>query len=289
MYRFPVQLGRTALIASTVLALWAVGPADAGPGKSGGMTHGGAMCQQDIGRLTVTGQGEARLVPDMASIQVGVTTQGESAAEAMSQNSAQQGAVIEALKAAGIVGKDIQTSGLNLSPMMDYGDNRAPRVTGYQARNMVSVRVSDLAALGEVLDALVTAGANEINGISFGREDGREAEDEARRAAVQDARHKAGILAEAAGQKLGRVIRMQASAQSGGGPRPMMMRAEASMSKDVPVEAGELSFGAQVQMEFALIDENACAPRPDRKKGHKGKDGAAHNQADAPAQGEATE
>ena len=138
------RLVRAALVASTALAFGA--PAMAAPGKGG---H--SMCHPGMSRLTVTGQGEARVAPDLATIQLGVTTQAASAAEAMRQNSTQQTAVIEALTGAGIDQADVQTSGLNLNPLMDYAEGRAPTVTGYQASNMVSVRVSDVARLGEVL------------------------------------------------------------------------------------------------------------------------------------------
>lgn len=286
MNRISTTLGRTGLLGSAAVALWAVLPATEAQAREGVINRAVEMCHQDHGRLNVTGQGEARTAPDMASVQVGVTTQADSASEAMSQNSAQQSAVIDALKAAGIDSKDVQTSGLNLSPMMDYGENRAPTVTGYQARNMVTVRVSDLARLGAVLDSIVSAGANEINGISFDRADGREAEDDARRAAVADAIHKAEILADAAGLKVGQVLQMQDNVTSGGGPRPMMMRAEAGMSRDVPVEAGEVAIGAQVQMEFALIDEATCpnVPHRDRSR-HQDEDAGSDDEA-ATEQGE---
>lgn len=246
------RLARAALAASTAFALAA--PAMAAPGKGG---HG--MCHPGMSRLTVTGQGEARVAPDMATIQLGVTTQAQSAAEAMRQNSTRQAAVIEALTGAGIEQADIQTSGLNLNPMMDYGEGRAPTVTGYQASNMVAVRVKDVARLGEVLDAIVAAGANEINGIGFTRDDSAGTEDEARRAAVTDARHKAEILAEAAGLTLGPVLVLR-DTPTPEGPRPMMMEARAaSDAAKVPVAPGEVALSAMVEMQFALSGQD-CGP-----------------------------
>lgn len=245
MTKLSRRLTRAALAASTALALAA--PAMAMPGKGG--HH---MCHHPVSRLTVTGEGEARVAPDLATIQLGVTTQAASAAEAMRQNSDQQQAVIAALTGAGIGDADIQTAGLNLSPVMDYAEGRAPSVTGYQATNMVSVRVTDVARLGEVLDAIVAAGANEINGISFVRDDSRGAQDEARRAAVEDARHKAEVLAEAAGLTLGPVLVLRDTPQPEG-PRPMMMEARAVKdSASVPIAAGEVALNAMVEMQFAL-------------------------------------
>lgn len=259
MIRFSRALAPGLLTASAALALASVSPALAGPGKDHHARHMAAhLCgmaggKAEMRRLTVTGQGEARVAPDLATVQLGVTTQAETAAEAMRENSALQGAVIDALKAAGVAEKDIQTSGLNLNPVMEYGENRSPRINGYQASNMVAIRVTEMASLGIVLDAIVDAGANEINGISFGREDAAEVEDEARRAAVADARHKAEVLAEAAGLTLGPVLLLRDNPASPG-PRPMMrMAADAAASESVPVQAGELSMAAMVEMEYALI------------------------------------
>ncbi|VDS10244.1 26 kDa periplasmic immunogenic protein precursor [Paracoccus haematequi] len=252
MTQFPRRLARAALVASTALALGA--PAMAAPGKGG---HG--TCHPGMSRLTVTGQGEARVAPDLATIQLGVTTQAAGAADAMRQNSQQQTAVFEALAGAGIDAADVQTSGLNLNPVMDYGEGRAPTVTGYQASNMVSVRVKDVARLGEVLDAIVAAGANEINGISFIRDDSSATEDEARRAAVEDARHKAEVLAEAAGLTLGPVLVLR-DTPTPEGPRPMMMEARAAAdSAKVPIAAGEVALSALVEMQFALGGQD-CGP-----------------------------
>ena len=257
-------LARAALVASTALALGA--PAMAAPGK--GDHH---MCHPGMSRLTVTGEGEARVAPDLATIQLGVTTQAASAAEAMRQNSTQQTAVIDALTGAGIAQADVQTSGLNLNPLMDYGEGRAPTVTGYQASNMVSVRVKDVPRLGEVLDSIVTAGANEINGITFTRDDSAASQDEARRAAVTDARHKAEVLAEAAGLTLGPVLVLR-DMPVPEGPRPMMMEARAAAdAAKVPVAAGELAMTAWVEMEFALTGQD-CGPMGGRE-GHGRKPG----------------
>ncbi|MBK4215203.1 SIMPL domain-containing protein [Paracoccus caeni] len=266
------MIGRSALTISTALAIGAAMPAFAAPGADGGKSCHPMAGRGGMTSLTVTGEGEARIAPDMASIQLGVTTQAEGAAEAMSQNSTRQSAVIEALGNAGIEDKDIQTSGLNLSPVMDYGDGRAPTVTGYQASNMVSIRVREVEKLGEVLDAIVGAGANEINGINFMREDGSDAEDDARRAAVEDARHKAEVLAEAAGLSLGPILLLR-DTPSPEGPQPMMMRAQAAADAGgVPIAAGELSMTAQVEMEFAMVGDGACVPMRGHGKPHGGPD-----------------
>ncbi|WP_299911108.1 SIMPL domain-containing protein [uncultured Paracoccus sp.] len=247
-------------------ALMAAAPAMAAPGDKPGMgghhaCHGKGMGHHGA-RISVTGEGQALGQPDMATINLGVTTQAETAAAAMTANSEQQTAVIAALTGSGVEERDIQTSGLNLTPMMDYSrEGQPPRVTGYQAQNMVTVRVRDLAGLGGTLDGLVTAGANEINGITFGRDNSDEMQDEARRDAVADAQHRAEVIAEAAGLTLGPVLTMRDVVYSQGGPEPMMMRQamDAGAAKAVPVQGGELTMMAQVEMQFALRDEAAMA------------------------------
>lgn len=217
-----------------------------------------------IAKLTVTGQGQASAQPDLATISLGVSTRAATAAEAMTQNAEAQTKVIEALKAEGIEARDIQTSGLNLTPMMDYQDNQAPKLTGYSAQNMVTLRVRDITALGGVLDKLVASGANEINGISFSREDMTQAMDQARTAAIADARHRAEIMAEAAGMKLGPLMSLS-EAQIGGDPRPMIMAASAKRA-DTPIEAGELAVTANVTAVYAMHaqgDTPEPAPAPE--------------------------
>ena len=257
--------GRALLAVTTGIALIVAAPAFASPHSDHdrdrkGNPHACMHHGKKMSRLIVSGQGEARVAPDLAEIQLGVTSQAESAAEAMQQNSEQQGAVIDALKNAGIEAANIQTSGLRLNPRMEYPENGAPTINGYEASNMVTIRVTDVSMLGEVLDSIVAAGANQIQGINFQRDDAEETADDALRAAVEDARRKADIMAEAAGMRLGPVISLR-DTPIANGPAPMMMRAEAARGAATPIEAGELSLSAQVQVEYALIgDKGAKGP-----------------------------
>ena len=125
--------------------------------------------------ISVTGEGQVEAAPDMATVAVGVQTDADTAAAAMAENSAKLAAVIERLKAAGIEPRDIQTSGLSLAPRYDYGqqDGTPPRLVGYSASNMVTVRVRALDTVGGVLDGVVADGANTLNGLSFGLADDR--------------------------------------------------------------------------------------------------------------------
>jgi uncharacterized protein YggE len=223
-----------------------------------GMKHRG-MHHGPMARLTVAGHGQATTQPDLATINLGVSTRAATAAEAMTQNAGAQAKVIETLKAEGIEARDIQTAGLNLTPWMDYSDNgQPPRLAGYAAQNSVTVRVRDIAGLGVVLDKLIASGANEISGITFSREDMTATEDEARIKAVADARRRAEIMAEAAGMKLGPLMALS-DVPMDSGPMPMSRLAIAGDGKMgiAPIEAGELAVTTSVTAVYALRPANA--------------------------------
>lgn len=203
--------------------------------------------------ISVTAQGHAEAVPDLATISLGVTTQGETAGAAMDANSAALAAVVTRLKAAGVADRDVQTSNLSLNPNWQQNDGtQAPKIAGYVAMNVLTVRVRALGTLGEVLDAVITDGANTLNGISFGLDDPEPALDRARVAAVKAARARAELLVGAAGLTLGRVVSIS---EAGGyvppGPMPMY-RMEADMAAAVPVEGGEVGLTASVTMVFEI-------------------------------------
>lgn len=208
-----------------------------------------AQTQDSAPRITVTGEGTVSAAPDMATVQLGVTEEADSAAVAMERTSAAMGAILETLADSGVEPRDIQTTNINLSPR--YGrpvDNRQPEVTGYIASNMVMVRVRDLAALGPVLDALVQEGANAINGISFAVSDSAALESEARARAVADARAKAEEFAAAAGVTLGPVL----SIDEGGASRPQPLMRSMAMDESVPIAAGEVDLSAFVTITYAI-------------------------------------
>jgi len=208
-------------------------------------------------RLSVEGTGQVSLAPDMASVTLGVVTEGDSAAAALAANSARMERALAGLAAAGIAERDIRTTRIDLSPRWTRGTGslgQAPRIDGFTAANAVEVRVRDLDALGAVLDAVVRAGANDIRGIRFGLADETAALDRARELAVADARRKAALYAAAAGLTLGPVIEMAEQGAAEPWPRPMM---EASMAADaapVPVAGGEMTVSARIGMVFALAE-----------------------------------
>ena len=202
-------------------------------------------------RITVTGEGQIEAQPDMATLTLGVTTEGATPAEAMTANSSQLAAVLERLKAAGTADRDLQTTGLSLNPnWQNNATGDAPRIVGYVATNMLTVRVRALETLGGVLDAAIGQGANTFNGISFGLADPAPAMNEARRRAVADAMARAELLATAAGVPLGPVVSISEGG-SGGWPAPAY-RMEAVSDSPVPVADGQVSTQASVTMVFSI-------------------------------------
>lgn len=223
------------------------------------LTAGTSLAQEAqpaTGTITMDGRGTVAVAPDMAVITTNVATTARTAAEALSENSAAITKVIDAIKGEGIEAKDIQTRGFGIYPRYERvsGDlNRQPKITGYEVRNGVEVNVRDLARLGGLLTLVVESGANSVDGIRFEVSDPAEKLDEARKRAVEAARHKAEIFAAAAGVELGSILSI---AETGTQiPRPMMVRAESMMAASaapVPIEAGEETIGANVTIRWAL-------------------------------------
>jgi uncharacterized protein YggE len=204
--------------------------------------------------ITVTGTGTVEAAPDIATLSIGVTTMGETAATALSANSAQLEAVMARLTAAGIEARDMQTSNLSLNPNWTGHDGSSasgPTIAGFVASNMLTVRVRQLDGLGAVLDAAVADGANTLNGLSFGLADPAPVLDEARKEAVADARARAELLATAAGVKLGRVISISDGSMPTG-PMPMFRADAAAMA--VPIASGELGLSASVTIFYEIAD-----------------------------------
>lgn len=201
--------------------------------------------------ITVTGEGQVEAAPDMATIRLGVTSEGRAAREAIDANSRAMAAVLERIGAAGIEERDVQTQGFSVNPRWENRANEAPRILGFVARNQVMVRLRDLNALGPLLDEVTRDGANTFDGLSFGLQDPVPAQDAARRAAVVDAKRKAELYAEAAGVTLGPLVSLD---EGGAAPRPVpMARAEMALAMDsVPVASGELGITAKVRLVYAI-------------------------------------
>lgn len=205
-------------------------------------------------QILVSGEGRVEVAPDLAVITLGVSKEAKEAGEAMALVSEDMFAVVQELRAVGIADKDLQTQQISLQPVWSnggsYNSSGERRITGFLAANTVNLRVRDLDQLGEVLDRVLRAGANQFQGLRFDVADHALLQDQMRASAVADARHKAEQLAAAAGVTLGPVRTI--TDQDHGGGRPMMAM-EMSRSGAMPIEAGELSFSHNVQVVFDLV------------------------------------
>lgn len=207
--------------------------------------------------ISVSGEGQASAAPDMAVLSLSVLETAKTAREALTSNNAAMSKVLDALKKAGIADRDLQTSGFAVNPQYVYpdntnGSNKPPELVGYQVANSLTVRVRDLARLGEIVDQAVTLGVNQGGGIQFANDNPDATLAEAGKKAVGDAIARAKTLTEAAGVKLGRVIEI--SENSGrSDPVPMtMMRASKAEADAVPIANGENSYNVTVNVTFAI-------------------------------------
>ena len=203
--------------------------------------------------VSVSANGQASATPDMAAISTGVQTEADSAREAMTKNTQAMSKLIDGLKAAGIDPKDIQTTAVNVNPRYtNPRDGKQPVINGYVAQNQVRIVVRDLKKLGEILDASLTLGATQMGGISFDVSNAEVLKDEARKAAMVNARRRAELYAAAAGASLGQVVSIAEDVRMAG-PRPMLMGARTQMTAEaVPVEPGSMKLDATVHVTWSL-------------------------------------
>jgi uncharacterized protein YggE len=198
--------------------------------------------------ITVTGEAEVGIVPDLAILSGGVTTIGKTAREASEANAKMIGPVMAALKAAGIAEQDVQTSRLALHPVRDNNRNDL-RVASFQASNQVIIKVRDIAKTVDVIDRLVAAGANDISGIQFVVSLPSKPLDQGREAAIADARRKAEIYARAANMRLGAPVSI--TEEGSAAPGPVLMRA--AKSAGAPVSPGEEIQRISVSVSYELL------------------------------------
>jgi uncharacterized protein YggE len=204
-------------------------------------------------RIVVIGEGSVSLPPDYAQIRSGVTTRAKTAKEAADANSKVMSSVTAALRDFGIEQKDIQTSQFSIQPVYAPQEPRTePKLSGYSVSNQVIVKIHQLSKLGDILDRLITAGATDIGNIQFLLADPSKALDQAREAAMADARRKAELYTRASGLTLGRVVWI--TEDSGYAPPMLMkaMQAPTARSASVPIAVGEDTLQARITVGFDI-------------------------------------
>lgn len=209
--------------------------------------------QEEQRTLSVSGNGEVDAKPDVATVRLSVFVQEKTAEEAQTKNSEKMTAVLDVIKAMGVLEKDIQTQSIGVYPVQDYEKN-PPVITGYTATNSITVEIHDMDMTGELITAATQAGANEVLSVDFRLQDETKFYQQALQSAVADAQAKAQAMADAAGVELDGPLDMQ---ESGSVSAPQYMLEAPAADKpegsvNTPVQSGEITVAAQVTIEYKL-------------------------------------
>ncbi len=207
--------------------------------------------------ITVTGVGTVEVAPDTASLSFGVYEQSESLETAQDAVTTRLEGIMAALTEQGVAEEDIQTTGYNVTVVNEYDrDGNLVGVIGYEVRSSITVTVRDIESVGSLLDSVVTAGANEVGSVSFYVEDTEAAANQARIAAIEDARAKADTMATASGVTIAGVYAIEEMSS----PQPLPIAYEQSLSdasgseemaRAVPVSPGQ----AEIRVEIRVVYE----------------------------------
>lgn len=205
--------------------------------------------------LSASGQGVENAAPDIAILTLGVLSRANTARAALDANNADMNRVIATIRAESVSDKDIATSGFSIGPIYSQAPRpergelaQEPKIVAYQVSNQLRIVVRDLSAAGSVLDSAVSAGANQAASISFDIEDRQALSDKATVSAIVEARRMAELMAEAAGVRLVRILRVNANEGGRGRPHEAM----ALSARAVPVMGGELAVSVNATVDWEI-------------------------------------
>jgi uncharacterized protein YggE len=213
-----------------------------------------SQAQEADAFIEVSGTGSVSVPTDQAQVSFAMETQAETAADAAEANASAMERVLAALRQGDLPDLELQTFGYALQPQYATDERRVRTVVGYSASNHVGATVSDVDAVGRLIDLAIGAGANRIANIAFSASDTEAARAEAMAEAVRNARAEAVILAESLGYRLGSPLEVRGSAQRPG-PVPLVFAAEAARAMQAaptPIEPGDQTVTANVTIRFAL-------------------------------------
>lgn len=210
---------------------------------------------EQVPQIVVGSNGQVKVSPDRASIQISVQTRAVTAAAAASENATKQAAVIAALRGLGLAADQISTSGYTIYPEQRYEANREPVITGYNVTNTLSVEIRKLDQVGPAIDAALAKGANMVTSLQFYAANTEEARRRAIELAVQKARLDAEAAARAGGGTLGGLLEVSIGAYMPPQPRPVMMRAVAAApdQAQTPISPGEETISVDVTTRWRFI------------------------------------
>ena len=214
-----------------------------------------AACQRSETLLAVNASATTRTAPDLAIVTLGVVARGGTAREAQQAQATRMNAVMAAVRSAGVEDAEVQTVGYGLDPVYAYPRGAAPRITGYQSRNVVAIRVRNLSAISDLIDATVADGANELQGIQFTFQDEEASLDAARAQAIQTARARADRYAEAADMQVAGIVSI---VEPGANLPPAFRRdsgyamTEQAQNASAPINPGQMDNRTSVTVVFEL-------------------------------------
>jgi uncharacterized protein YggE len=249
--RFSFLLAALSLIAAFPL----------GTGVQGAHAQQLPPLKDSVPSITTTGVASTEVVPDIATISLGVETERPKAAAAARDNTLAAQAIVGEIKAQGIEGKDIKTVSITLAPVYDDVSDANGRVTkrtlrGYIAHNSLRVRVREIEKAGVLAGQLMDKGANSFEGIEFGYTQKEAKYDALRGDAVRDALRKANSYVNGVGLKLGRVLEIATQSlepvQAGISPRMFAPAPNKAAAAAVPVEPGVEPLRTEVQVTWEL-------------------------------------
>ncbi|VVB85104.1 Uncharacterised protein [uncultured archaeon] len=220
---------------------------------AGGGPRSFAPLQKEEHTLSISGSASSLIVPDTASVSIGVVTQAATAKEASDRNAAAMTAVITALKNLGLEDKDIKTSFLSIQPLYNYSrEGNVPTISGYSATTDIQITTMMIGKLGDIVDKSIASGANQVGGISFvvSEEKQRALRDELLANAVIDAREKANKLADSLKVRITGV--KTSSISEGAAPPQFPLQAQAMEKTGVPIQPGEFKVTLSVQVTYII-------------------------------------
>jgi uncharacterized protein YggE len=207
--------------------------------------------------IWVRGEGKVTVTPDIATLSLGIEAQAATVAEAQDQAATAMSAVMAALTDNGVADKDIQTRYFSIYQVTRWDDNKDEEIViGYRVTNMVTAKIRDIEKAGPIIDAVTAAGGDytRINNISFSVDDPTPYYEQARQEAMDDARAKAGQLADLAGVNLGKPTYI-----SEGSVSPPVIYRDAGMAipapeSSTPISPGEIELTLNIQVAYAIAD-----------------------------------
>jgi uncharacterized protein YggE len=211
--------------------------------------------------ITVQGSGSAELPPDEARVSGSVETQAGAADDALNQNSQTMQAVLAAIRGFGISDSDVSTTRVTVNPVFSTqspsssSSNNTPTIVGYRATNGVEVKLTDLNKVGDLIQAMVSAGINDFSGVSYDLQNPEQLQTMSLQAAIADGQQQAQAAAAALGVKLGGVLNMSSTSNTPPVPSPRFANAAplAAAAAPPPVLPGPQTGTTTVTITYAIL------------------------------------